>query len=77
METQKNSPSMETIGHGKFASPSEEIFMQSKHVGTIYKWDDGLETTIWFSGSKPEGDCVSRTHRDQRVGWRKVFSINN
>lgn len=60
--------------NGKFASPTEEIFIQDAHVGTVYKWDDGLETTVWFGGSKPEGHCVSKSNEDQRLGWRDLFS---
>ena len=75
METHSNSTSADAIVKGKFASPCEDIFLQSEHVGTVYVWDDGLKTTVWFDGSKPEGPCVSRTHPVQHRGWQERFSI--
>lgn len=74
MEAHSNSTSADAAAKGKFASPCEDIFLQSEHVGTVYKWDDGLKTTVWFAGSKPEGTCVSRTHPVQSLSWQYKFS---
>lgn len=73
MHSQQRSLSTDAAHHGKFASPMEDLFIQNQHVGTVYKWDDGLETTIWSDGSKPAGECISKPHLNKRLGWRDFF----
>lgn len=75
MHAHSSAPECEASRPARFAIPSQHIFSQHKHVGTVYKWDDGMETTMWFTGSKPIGACLFKPPQDLKVGWRDFFHL--
>ena len=76
MQTQNDSLPSEDQQPGKFAAPCEEIFVESEHVGTVYKWEDGIETAVWLEGSKPDGDCVRKSPKGPQISrWGGLFPV--
>ena len=70
------------INNGRFARPSEHIFFEGEHVGSVYTWEDGFKNTIWFGGKQPKGELEAKTvdtiwGEGKNVFWSIIRNAQN